>query len=106
MEILKAKGVLRIILFGSLARGDVGPTSDLDLIVVMDTELDFMERLAYLYDGLGQTVALDLLPYTPEELAELEATRPFIQQALREGRVLYEAGSPERGREMALPGRA
>ena len=105
MEALKAKGARRIILFGSVARGDVGPTSDLDLIVVMDTKLDFMARLAYLYDELGQSVALELLPYTPEELTELEATRPFIQQALREGRILYEAGSPKTEREVALPSR-
>ena len=74
-----------------LAPGDVGPISDLDLIVVLETELSFTQRLAYLYDTLDQKVALDLLPYTQVELDELRESRPFIGQALREGRVLYEA---------------
>ena len=91
VEALKEKGARKIILFGSLARGDVGPISDLDLIVVLETEMSFTQRPAYLYDTLDQKVALDLLPYTQVELDELRESRPFIGQALREGRVLYEA---------------
>ena len=53
--------------------------------------MSFTQRLAYLYDTLDQKVALDLLPYTQVELDELRESRPFIGQALREGRVLYEA---------------
>jgi uncharacterized protein len=34
----------RIVLFGSQARGDAGPDSDLDLMIEMETDLPFLER--------------------------------------------------------------
>ncbi len=91
VEKLKAKGAKKIILFGSAARGDVGPASDLDLIVVLDTAMSFKDRLAYVYDDLDNGVAVDILPYTAEELEELQRTRPFGERAVREGRVVHEA---------------
>jgi predicted nucleotidyltransferase len=36
--------VLRVILFGSKARGDSGPESDIDLFVVLQGELDGLKR--------------------------------------------------------------
>ena len=39
-----ALGVQRVILFGSLARDEDGLTSDLDVLIVWDTPLDFLER--------------------------------------------------------------
>jgi len=91
VEKLKAKGVRKIILFGSLVRGDVGPASDLDLLVVLDTDLGFKERLDLVYGDLDPGLAVDILPYTAAELEELQKTRPFIERAVREGRVVYEA---------------
>ena len=91
--IFEQQGVLRAIVFGSLARGDDSRHSDLDLIVVQDTERHFLDR----YDGLLAPIAravpgrdVDLLIYTPEELARL-ASRPLIAQALREGVTIYES---------------
>jgi predicted nucleotidyltransferase len=84
-------GVQKAILFGSLARGDVTPFSDLDLIIVQDTDARFLDRLEPFYAGLDLRVDADILVYTPEELAELQTWNPFIQQAMREGEVIYEA---------------
>ena len=42
---LEDMGVQKAILFGSLARGDVTPFSDLDLIIVQDTDARFLDRL-------------------------------------------------------------
>ena len=86
-------GVQKAILFGSLARGDVTPFSDLDLIIVQDTDARFLDRLEPFYAELDLRVDADILVYTPEELAELQTWNPFIQQALREGEVIYEAES-------------
>lgn len=83
-------GVQRIVLFGSLARGKPGLTSDLDLLIVWDTPLDFVARTAELYRRLQPRVPADLLVYTPAEMEGM-AHRPFVRQALKEGRVLYEA---------------
>ncbi|MFZ5471036.1 MAG: nucleotidyltransferase domain-containing protein [Myxococcota bacterium] len=89
---LQLPGVKRILLFGSLATGQVGPGSDIDLIVVREDRRRFMERLEEVYRAIAEVgVAADVVVYTPEEMEELTRTRPFIQQALREGRTLYEA---------------
>lgn len=89
---LKALGATRVILFGSVARGEVGKRSDLDLIVVLDAPGRFLDRLALVDEALRERdVPLDVLVYTPEEFAELSRTRPFLRRALREGRVLHAA---------------
>lgn len=87
---LKAIGVQRIVLFGSMAQGKAGLGSDLDLLVIWDTPLGFMERTIELYRRLQPRVAVDLFVYTPEEMARM-ADRPLIRRALMEGKVLYEA---------------
>src|SRR2546425_12068855 len=46
---LPGLGVRRAILFGSLARGDVGGQSDLDLIFIVDTGEPFIERCGRFY---------------------------------------------------------
>ena len=83
----------KAILFGSLARNEAGRHSDLDLILVQETSLRFLDR----YDGLLASFSqalpdwdVDILIYTPDELAAISGRR-FIQQALEEGKVLYES---------------
>jgi predicted nucleotidyltransferase len=83
-------GVERVVLFGSTARDEAGLASDLDLLIVWDTDLPFLERTAALYRALRPQVAVDLLVYTPEEMEQM-ADRPIMRQIEREGRVLYEA---------------
>jgi predicted nucleotidyltransferase len=90
---LAAMGVRKGILFGSLARGKVTPFSDLDLIIVQDTEARFLDRLEPFYAGLDLRVDADILVYTPQELADLQTWNPFIQRVLREGKVIYESES-------------
>ncbi len=83
-------GAQRVVLFGSAARGEAGLASDLDLLIVWDTPLDFLERTVEVYRRLQPRVALDLLVYTPAEMEHM-AERPFVRQALEEGMVLYES---------------
>jgi len=85
-----ALGVRRVILFGSLARREGGLTSDLDLLIVWDTPLSFLERTVELYRRLKPCVAADLLVYTPAEMERMAHT-PLVRRALAEGKVLYEA---------------
>ena len=85
-----ALGAQRVVLFGSLTRGEPGLTSDLDLLIVWDTSLSFLERTAELYRRLRPRVAADLLVYTPAEMEHMAST-PLVRRALQEGRVLYEA---------------
>lgn len=82
-----------IIVFGSFAQRRVTEWSDLDLVVVANTDLPFYERLDRVYRGVNPQVGLDVLVYTPAEWADLIASRRFVQEEiLNKGRVLYERG--------------
>jgi predicted nucleotidyltransferase len=84
--------VERVVLFGSYATGRRDLFTDLDLLVVMRSPLDFVSRTADLYRRLRTDVDMDLVAYTPEEIARV-GTRPFLRRALTEGRILYEKAS-------------
>lgn len=81
---LRAAGAERAIVFGSWARGEADGYSDLDLVVVLDTELPRAERgrrLEALFDALP--VAIDALIYTPDEFREGVRRGVGIFDALR-----------------------
>jgi predicted nucleotidyltransferase len=80
----------KIILFGSHGRGDADEESDIDLIIVYETHKRFLDRLRELYMAWSLPKGVDILAYTPQEFAELSATRPFIQDAVAGGKVIYE----------------
>jgi hypothetical protein len=77
--------------------------TDLDLLVVMETSLDFVSRIADLTRQLKAEVPGDLLVYTPEEMERIR-DRPFIRHALTTGKVLYESGAEERGEALVTTG--
>lgn len=81
--------VEKLILFGSYAAGRQDLFTDLDLIVVMETEQDIIRRSANLYQKFQAGVDLDLLVYTPDEF-ERERTSGFLRHAVATGRVVYE----------------
>jgi len=81
--------VERVILFGSYASGRCDLFTDLDLLVVMSSEQDFVRRTAELYRQVATCVDLDLLVYTPEEFRRLQGRR-FVREAVKMGKVLYE----------------
>ena len=83
-------GVTKAILFGSLASGNVGQTSDLDLILVTPSEERFTRRLEHFYRALNPSVGLDLFVYTPEEFRVLGNSNPFLRSAIARGEVVYE----------------
>ena len=83
----------RIILFGSVARGDADAESDLDVLVIKDTTDPFVSRLEAMAALCPLGVHADILVYTPDELRQMiDDGNPFILQAFREGRTVYEAG--------------
>jgi len=92
-SIFEQNNVKRVVLFGSAARETETRKSDLDLMIVMETEKRFFDRFQafdQVFDLL-KGKAVDLLIYTPEEL-EAISSRPFIRTILREGQILYEQG--------------
>ena len=87
---LPGLGVRRALLFGSLARGGVRGQSDLDLIVIADSDEPFVARCGRFYAALAPRIGLDLLVYTQTEFEALK-DRPFFRHALRDAVVIYEA---------------
>ena len=84
----------RIIVFGSLARGEIGPDSDIDLLVVMRL-LDGGRRstaAAILQELAGFEAPKDVVVVTPEEFASSrDLVGTVVFPAVREGRELYAA---------------
>lgn len=87
---LRELGALRVILFGSAARGESNVHSDLDFVIVMPGERGFAYWSRRLYDEIDRRVAVDFLPYNEREFAEIQRHSRLIRHALRTGRVLYE----------------
>lgn len=86
------QAVERVILIGSYAQGRRDLLTDLDLVVVMQSDQDFVTRTAKLYSEIQSDVDLDLLAYTPREFAVM-AQQGFLRHALEKGRVLYQKKS-------------
>jgi len=72
----------------SYAEGRRDLFTDLDIIVIMDSDMDFIQRTANLYQVLNVGVDLDLLVYTPDEF-DIMRTRGFVRHALESGEVIY-----------------
>ena len=83
----------RIVLFGSAARGQMGPNSDVDLLVIKPGRFNrgkLTEDIYMRMEGAGE--AVDIIIVTPEEVRRYRDT-PWlvIAPALKEGRVVYAA---------------
>lgn len=94
VEILKREmNPRKIILFGSTARGEADPDSDLDLLLVLahvGSRINEMRRASMLLASLK--VPIDVLVYSEAEVTEWgSVTNHVINEALLEGRVLYDA---------------
>lgn len=82
----------KVILFGSRARNEARPESDIDLLVIAKSTQPRYRRSAPLYGVLSDIlVPMDILVYSPEEVKEWSKVRQaFVTTAIREGKVIYE----------------
>ena len=83
---------LRIILFGSWARGQARPDSDLDLLVVLSRVDNKRQAAIRIGNALSDLpVSKDIVVTTPEEIAARgNVIGQVLRPALREGKVVYE----------------
>jgi predicted nucleotidyltransferase len=81
----------QVILFGSQARGEARPDSDVDLLVVMDVRGSKLEKCLEIRGALHDfSVPLDILVTRPDEFAWRKDVVGTIEwPASREGKVLY-----------------
>jgi predicted nucleotidyltransferase len=83
---------LRIIIFGSWARGQARPDSDLDLLVVLPRVDNKRQAAIRIGNALSDLpVSKDIVVTTPEEIAARgDVIGQVLRPALREGKVVYE----------------
>ena len=90
-RILAAGSPLRVVLFGSYARDEAKAGSDLDILIVEESNLPRYRRAApYLRALVGVFPAKDVLVWTPQEVESwTRVPNAFVTTALREGKTLY-----------------
>lgn len=82
----------KIILFGSYAWGKPTKDSDVDLFLIMESNLRRDDRAVLISDLFPRRMfPLDIIVYTPEEIElSLKRGNPFTKEILTKGKVLYE----------------
>jgi predicted nucleotidyltransferase len=89
--LFEKQGVIKAVVFGSFARKSESRKSDLDLMIIVESNQRFFER----YESFNEIFELikgptiDMLIYTPDEFNNI-SHRFFIQRILKEGRTIYE----------------
>lgn len=80
----------QIWLFGSLVTGEIHEWSDIDLMVVKETDQRFLDRTKELFYLLRPEVGLDIWVYTPQEFQQLLQEQPFVQdEIVGKGKLLF-----------------
>ena len=94
-RLVAAVDPLQIVVFGSVARGEAGPDSDLDLLVVMPDGTDRRAaRRALRYALFQLPIPKDVVVTTPEHLAfRRDSCWHIVALALREGETVYSRAS-------------
>ena len=91
IPICQRYAIIKAIVFGSFAVGDISKRSDLDLMLIMETDKRFLDRYDGIYREITDAVkhrAVDLLIYTPGEFQKMQ-DEPFMRRAVEEGVVFY-----------------
>ncbi len=91
-RIVDALSPEQIVLFGSYAYGQPTPDSDVDLLVVMDTDASATDRFLSVSRLLRpRPFPVDILVRTPDEIdSALRTGDSFITEVMAHGKVLYE----------------
>jgi len=83
----------KIVLFGSLANGTIHRWSDVDLVIIKDTDKAFLDRSKEVLSLIQPKVGVDILVYTHDEFRDLCASRLFFRTEIESrGVTVYERG--------------
>ncbi len=93
-HIVRSFHPVRIILFGSHARGDARPDSDVDLLVVLSQVDDKRKTAIEIRRALSNfPVCKDVIVTTPDEIKRRgDLIGTVLRPALKEGKIIYEQG--------------
>lgn len=90
---LKSLNPQKIILFGSYAKGNIRPESDVDVLIIKQTKKKPAERVAEALNLVwGNVPHIEPQVLTPEELDQAIAENRFFitQEVLKHGKTIYE----------------
>jgi predicted nucleotidyltransferase len=91
LPVFKKSKTRKAYLFGSLSKGTQTRKSDVDLMIITETDKRFFDRYDD-YERIQQILtdrSVDMLIYTSDEIANI-SHRVFIKRILEEGEVVYE----------------
>ena len=90
-DIGKAAHAERVVLFGSYANGHATESSDVDFLVIAESEQPRHKRSRELYRRIHpHRFAMDIIVYTPDEVSRGSRTPvSFVSQVIREGKTVY-----------------
>ena len=91
VEDMPRLGIRKVFLVGDLARGRIGPASNLTLVIIHGTEYGFGRREDFFSYHLEPMVGMEFLVYTPQEFEIESQTNPSLRYALERGRVVYDS---------------
>lgn len=82
----------RVILFGSYARGEADENSDVDFMIIAESDMPRFKRSRELYKMFRPyPFGMDLVVYTPSEIEKGKRSHiSFVSHVLQEGKILYE----------------
>ena len=91
-RIVEALAPEKVILFGSYAQGQPTSDSDVDLLIVMESEeRPSKRRQAVSRLFRERPFPMDIVVRTPREIEQaMEGIDPFIREILERGKVLYD----------------
>ena len=91
MSLGTAVNASQVILFGSYARGEANEQSDVDFLIIAESELPRFKRSRELYKLLRPyPFAMDLVVYTPREIErDKQLPGSFVSTVLRQGKTVY-----------------
>ncbi|MBI2335076.1 nucleotidyltransferase domain-containing protein [Candidatus Daviesbacteria bacterium] len=88
-QLIKKYKPQKIILFGSYAYGQPSEDSDVDLLVIADTDESFHDRISRARSLLPKDRPIDLIVLTPFEYQKTKSSNPLILEIESKGRVVY-----------------
>ena len=91
LEELPALGALKVILVGDLLTDNITPSSIIQLLIVHDTDLSYLDRIDFFISHLRPTVGVHITALTPSEFSELESTNLTLFNKIHPEQVLYES---------------
>jgi predicted nucleotidyltransferase len=99
-RVVRAARPERIVMFGSAARGTMGPNSDIDLLVIKEGKFNYWRLLRRIHKHLsGKQAPVDVVIATPEDVERYRHSFCLvICPALEEGKVIYDSKALSAGR--------